>query len=354
MTKTQLFHTDRQQRVLALLELLRTRGGLTRKVICERLRKRGFSHVSQRTFMRDIDYLRKDERAPVGYKITPGRQGGDQEAVWFLRDQSWTLGEVQMTEATLFALFVAQRLVERYAGSPVADELKRAFDKLGEALNRKISVQPDMLASISFAPDTQAEVNASVWGAVLLATTQRKVLTMAYSNTWGVGAGKHKERRIHPYHIVNLQGTWYLLGSHSEDDLSLRQYVIARITTASVTTKQSRMPKDFNVGALLKQAFGRFIGDPSEVVDISVRFSKKVAPIILSRPPQPSEFRTHCRNGDLDVTFSASASGPWRLYHVRSWILSWGADLAVLEPQELKELIRQDVAEMSKRMRVNA
>jgi proteasome accessory factor B len=181
---------------------------------------------------------------------------------------------------------------------------------------------------------------------VLKAVTTQKMLAMEYKSAWGKEAKKDKQRTIHPYHIVNLSGTWYLIGSRSEDDMSFRQYAISGISKARVLEKRADIPADFDVEEILDVTFGRFLGDPRQVVSVKVRLSQRVAPLVEGRVfSKKQELRT-LPSGDIELSFPASTAGPWPLFHVKGWVLSWGADCEVLEPAELRELVRKDLDAM--------
>lgn len=346
MKKADFFHTTQQKRILQIDRLLREPGGKTREQICTALKNHGYA-ASRHTFLRDIDHMRHDLGAPIGYddRVSPAVPQGH-ATFWFYQDRTWTLKDFQVTDDVLFSLLVASKVVERYAGHPLAQDLKAAYDKLGEALNRKVSMSADHLAPVSFFPEPCQQIEPSSWKPVLKAVTTQKMLAMEYKSAWGKEAKKDKQRTIHPYHIVNLSGTWYLIGSRSEDDMSFRQYAISGISKARVLEKRADIPADFDVEEILDVTFGRFLGDPRQVVSVKVRLSQRVAPLVEGRVfSKKQELRT-LPSGDIELSFPASTAGPWPLYHVKGWVLSWGADCEVLEPAELRELVRKDLDAM--------
>lgn len=350
MKREALFHSKRQMRLLALDKLLRTPVGLTRKQICDRLASAGH-RTSQRNFFRDIECLRKDFGAPLGGDPLSTKQkrqqAGSQDTLWKYDNLSWTFGKVETTEGDLFALFVARQVVEQYAGLPVGEELNRIYSGLTETMNSKVTVARHDLLPITFVPEKRRPIDSKIWTPLLDATMKHKRLSITYLNRWNEeGRG---ERVVCPYHIANLHGEWYLLGSRSANDMSLRQYVISRIHAAKSTGKSFNMPKDINIKMLLEHTFGTFIGDHKKLVNIRLLFSKTVAPLVHAREFHPWQTMTTRPDGRLEVRFDASTSGPWPLYHVKSWVLSWGSDVEVLEPEELKKMVAaeaQRVVEM--------
>jgi proteasome accessory factor B len=155
---------------------------------------------------------------------------------------------------------------------------------------------------------------------------------------------------VAPYHIVNLQGTWYLLASASEKDDSLRQYALSRIQTAKMLEHTFTIPAGFDIDRLLSITFGQFIGDPNKLEEVHVRFKKKVAPLVLSRQFSALEKKTVLANGDIDLRFPASAAGPIPFYNIKSWVLSWGADAEVIAPERLKSEVENEISALAKRL----
>jgi predicted DNA-binding transcriptional regulator YafY len=326
--------------------LLRTPRGITRHDICAKLEARGYP-ASRHTFMRDIEHMREDLKAPIGHDIIPSAEERcGHKTHWFYRDQSWTMGQIELTEDTLLSLFVMRETVEQYAGHPLAKELKTVYDKLGESLNRKITLHDDQLAPVSFYPKQSHAIPGKAWSAVLQATRAGKQLEITYNKGWGEESTTAEVRRIHPYHIVNLSGSWYLIGSRDLEDHDVRQYSMERMSAAKVLKGNCEVPADFNIEERLACTFGRFLGDPSQTVEVKVKFNERVAPLIRERARGPREQLRTLPNGDIELTFPASTAGPWPLYDVKSWVLSWGPDAEVIAPPELKELIRDDVKVM--------
>lgn len=346
------FHSDQQKRVLEIDGLLRKHSpnGISRERICKVLANRGYAN-SRQTFVRDINHMREDLGAPIGSEDRPyenSTQG--HTTLWFYRDLSWTLKQFRVTEDVLFSLLVASEVVERYAGHPLAEQLNEAYTKLGEVLNRKVSVSADLLSPVSFLPEQNLKLGAKNWKPVLEATTKHQMLEMSYVAKWKTGDANASQRKIHPYHIVNLSGVWYLVGSKSESDMSFRQYAVSNIMKARVLNKSACIPKDFDIDEILDHTFRRFLGDPKNVTDVTVRFTKAVVPLVENQRFSRREHRRRLEDGGLEISFPVSNAGPWPLFHIKRWVLSFGPDCEAVAPKELKELIQKDLEAMTNKL----
>ena len=75
--------------------------------------------VSHRTVQRDVEFLRDRLGAPLEYD--PVRNG------YVYRDPAFRLPFLTLTEGELVALFLAERVLQQYRGTPYAADLARAF-----------------------------------------------------------------------------------------------------------------------------------------------------------------------------------------------------------------------------------
>ncbi|MEI7901320.1 MAG: WYL domain-containing protein [bacterium] len=342
--KRDTVETENQLRLFEIDKLLREGNpGYTREQITNHLRKHSYSH-SLRTFNRDMKRL-IELGAPVEHKYQDGELC--KVVKWYYKDTSWTISKRPMTRGVLLALLLSQHVMEQYAGLPIAKDIRRAFDELTDSFSSKATMRLESLLPISFAAEQAEPIALEIWSQVASALIQRRRLRIMYQNRWGDDAGKIGMRDIAPYHIVNLHGAWYLLGSASYRDPSTRQYAFSQIRKAEMLKEHICIPDSFDIRQILAVTFGQFIGDPDKVEEIHVRFSKKVAPLVMSRRFSARERKETLPNGDIDLRFPASAAGPWPLYHIRSWVLSWGADAKVIAPESLKDSVRQEIRKMA-------
>jgi len=81
--------------------------------------------VDSRTVQRDIAFLKDQLGAPL--EFCRKRNG------YHLTDLSWTLPAFQLTEGELVSVFLAERLIRQYRGTPFETDLARAFDRIASA-----------------------------------------------------------------------------------------------------------------------------------------------------------------------------------------------------------------------------
>ena len=93
-------------------------------------------------------------------------------------------------------------------------------------------------------------------------------------------------------------------------------------------------PQDFNMENLLRNSFGTFFGDPVQVV---IHFSQRIAGYIVEKIWHESQIVEKQEDGSL--IFKAQIAGT---KEIKFWILGWGKDAVVLEPDSLREEIRME------------
>ncbi|MCE9614877.1 MAG: WYL domain-containing protein [Lentisphaerae bacterium] len=349
MAKTEhdIFYKPQQHRLFAIDRMLRRPGGATRGQITSAVQAQVVGDrlvaYSRATLRRDLDAL-QDMGAQIR-QVWRFDQGGNRTDCFYeYADMSWTMGKVTVREGDLFAVLLAKVVVERYAGLPIAEDLERVYGHLQSELNNTMTIRTDQLAPIAFAARGEAlqRASAKIWKEVLAATTRHRALEIVYRKGWGDMTGSScapTTRVVHPYHIVNLCGTWYLVGSHSSKDPSIRQYRIDSILEAKALKERFVLPVNFKIDDLLDTTFGQFIGSPQDVVDVRLRFRKDATPLIKGREFQPYQRMQSLPDGGVELTLRVSQSGPLPLHHVAAWVLSFGPDVIVLAPECLREQV---------------
>lgn len=352
-TMQNLNRTRQQERIVRIDWVLRHchYPGLER--IARELESASLS-CSRPTIERDIAHMRDDMHAPIAVGVADvadsERMTGRRQYYYFYSDPTWQLGDVLVKKDDLIAISLARQLLKNVVGVPDAVELSATYDKLlglaDEGIRKEVEGQA--FAPIVFASPSGPAVRPEVWRNVLQAIRQRKMLQIRYENRWD--PKKKGVRRISPACIVNLLGRWYVLGTAQLQDDSLRQYDLARIRSATITKVTATPPKDIDVEEALKNTFGRFIGDPNVLVDVTLRFAPRVAPLIMDTSFHARQEREVQPDGSVNLTFPVTPVGAdpsWRYHHVVSWILSWGADVEVLGPDELRQRVAEQVSRLS-------
>jgi predicted DNA-binding transcriptional regulator YafY len=106
-----------------------------------------------------------------------------------------------------------------------------------------------------------------------------------------------------------------------------------------VTSQSYDIPTDFDANSYLASAWG-IVAD-GELQTVKLRFDPKVATIIEEVVWHPSQMVERQPDGSAIVTLTVLDT-----VELHSWILSWGENVEVLEPVELREEIAETARAM--------
>lgn len=339
--------TPAQLRYIAIDRILRTRPALRRTFeeivngVSNQVPKTSIDSPewSERQIRRDIKDMRE-----AGARIATEayRDSYDKvHEVYFYVDPDYQWPDIGFDQDDLYALQLARQILAPYENLPAVRHLIDMGEKLEGIIESKIQKATDI--PIHFSPVVQNNIASDIWEAVLEAATNKKILEITYSG-WK-GKSPKKVRSFAPYAVVQLEGEWYVIGTAQLTDDSIRQYKMSRILSAKVTKSPFQIPSDFDPHALLSNSFGKFL-DQRDLVNVRVRFKKEIATQVLGQKWHPKQKTKIEKNGDVTISFrvTRSAAGPeWILYHVKQWVLSWGANAEVLAPKELKESVKDEI-----------
>jgi predicted DNA-binding transcriptional regulator YafY len=153
---------------------------------------------------------------------------------------------------------------------------------------------------------------------------------------WTASRDATSRRLVDPYHLVSLEGDWYLVAyCHLRE--AVRMFAPGRIRSLRETGERFERPADFRVGEYLDQGFRALRGEgpPRRV---RVRFSPEAARYVRERRWHPSQRLEERKDGRLVVTLTVG-----HLLEVKRWVLSYGSACEVLEPAELREEVRAEM-----------
>jgi predicted DNA-binding transcriptional regulator YafY len=276
-----------------------------------------FLGMSRRNAYRDLKAL--DEELGIPVWAEGGRWGLAQAAL---------LPVFRLTQGEAMAVFLAARLMAKYADS-YDPELASAFQKLGEALpdvlGRHVHRTLDVMAHRL--PDPEGTRRLHV---LTQAWAERRVVELTYDTSTYDPTRAARAARVRPYLIEPSTETHalYLIGWDETRD-AVRTFKLERIRRLALTTDVFDAPPDGVIEEALERAWG--IITDQEPVEVRLRFAPAVASRVAETTWHPTQAVEREAGGAL--TWRATVSGS---IEIRSWILSWGPDVEILEPAELR------------------
>lgn len=286
--------------------------------------------VATKTVMRDIDFMRDRMDLPIEFDF---RRNG-----FHYTAPVENFPTVQVTEQELIALFVAEKALAQYKGTPFEKPLRAAFQKLTEGLTGTVSFRwSELDAAISFRSIGTTVADLELFETVSRAVLRSQELEFQYHKLAGRG---HEPRRAQPYHVGCIENQWYLF-AFDLDRQQMRTFALSRLKAVSLTGKKFVRPADFSVTKHLGDSFGVF-KDGSKPQEIRIRFDSFAGRLVRERKWHASQKIKELDGGDIELSLKLG-----NLAEIFRWVLSWGAHAKVLGPQTLKDMVQKEIRFMT-------
>ena len=149
------------------------------------------------------------------------------------------------------------------------------------------------------------------------------------------------EKVVCPYALKLFRQRWYLLARNDEDQM--RIYALDRMTKVAPTDEPFEMPADFSVQTYLSEYFGVLTTD-TPMAHVIVRAHKWMPNYLRTLPLHHSQRELESTPDYTDFSYDIRPTSDFLgelLHH------SYGIE--VLQPQDLREKMRQMLAETIKR-----
>src|SRR5207247_3371058 len=160
------------------------------------------------------------------------------------------------------------------------------------------------------------------------ALAERRTLRTRY---YSASRDSEDLREVDPYHLTLHNGGLYLVGHcHLRD--AVRIFAVERMRTVELTRTRFDVPASFDAEKYLAGAWGILRGD---LVTVRVVFARGLARYIRERVWHPSQKLRDLPDGRLEMTLQVADT-----LEVRRWILGYGVEAEVVEPQTLRATLR--------------
>lgn len=281
--------------------------------------------VSAKTIQRDLEYMKYQLDAPLEYSA--------KHRGYYYTEEQYRLPAMDIKQSDLFGVYLAEKLLGQYRGTPIYNSLCSVFEKIEQSLPEKMSIDPAIDQSkFSVIPPFTTTINPTVWDIVITSLRASQRIEMEYKTPGSIPM----TRLLDPYHAVRFEGDWYIVGHcHLRDEI--RTFSLSRIATAKATGESFVIPSGFSFKKLSGSHFGVHWTDGE--IQVKVLFSSSVADYVKERKWHPSQQIVDCNDGSVILSMTVN-----HLLELKRWILSWGAEAKVLEPKSFAREIQATLA----------
>ncbi len=279
--------------------------------------------VSRRTIFRDLDVLR-EAGLPVAFDES--QQHYYLSARNFLPSTNFTAEEALALMVLCYELGDKSRL-------PFLAPARSAALKLESCLPHRLREHlRDITGAIEIHldPNNRLAESEGIYRQLLGAIAAHRPVRIGYQS---FADREHITTRLEPYRLLFSRRSWYCIG-RSSLHRALRTFNVGRITSLSLLEGKYRVPHGFSPERYLGNAW-HLIPEPGPVHDIHIRFEPLVAGNVAEVVWHKTQKLQLNADGSLD--FHAKVSG---IHEISWWVLGYGDQATVLEPAELREIVR--------------
>jgi predicted DNA-binding transcriptional regulator YafY len=305
---------NRMDRLFAITLLLQAKKRLRAQDLAQKF------EVDERTIYRDMAALSESGVPIVG---TPGEG--------YALIEGYYLPPLLFTQNEAAALFLGAHMLMANATGHVPQDARAALDKISVALPKHLRAEMDRMREIIHFAGTMRPFNLEEPHLMQLqqAIQERRVVSIRYQSfRGGSGESEVTEREIEPYGLGFAWGAWYVY-AYCCLRQAMRGFRLERIDALTLTNKTFELRQSQPVVR------------PMRIVRI--RFAPQVVRWVRER--QHYGYRGDESNNARGVVMRFEIEA---LDELKAWLLGWGADAEPLEPPELREMIRAEVAKMEK------
>lgn len=321
MPKTKVY----SNRKVILNELFRTRA-YTLEEIIERVANGIGESISKKTIQNDIKALRI-EAAEKGAEIVC------KESRYRYEPQNFNINDVKVESAAIEKIKLAAMLLKQIPGLDIHEELNEVFEKLEM---RTAEIDETEQQFIQF--DTRQDYTGAKFLAELLeAVKGEQVISFQYQSFMHADP---IQVILHPYLLKEWNNRWYVIGLPQH----LRENNLAEFHTFGLERIKSKIKPvgsiefyqshKFNAQTMYQHAIGITIPKAATAEKVVLQFTAHRAKYVETNPLHPSQ--QQIAETETHKTFSYSLILNQEL---GSLILSYGADVKVIAPALLKEMI---------------
>jgi len=310
----------RQWRVIRSIEA--STNGLTVAEIANR------QETGIRTIYRDLEALQSAGFPLYTEKVEKANRWAFVDTYKFKIPAPFTLTE-------LMSLYFYKDLVRVFKGTPFHDSIDSVFKKIQATLPPQALRYLDQMQSVfhvGIKPYKDYGQFRNILNQVNQAAMDRRRVEMVYHS---LHRKEKTLRKVDPYKVWFYDGTIYLIGlCHLREEV--RMFVLDRIKMLKITDERFMIPNDFSLDDFMRDSF-KVMHD--ELYTVKVRISPGWARWVSEKIWHESQKTKKMPDGSMEMIFQVAG-----LDEIKRWILSFGPEAFVLEPEKLKEMVHKDLS----------
>jgi len=220
---------------------------------------------------------------------------------------------------------------------PFHRRLTHSAEKMARSLSTKVSFSlADYAGRISFRNTGTPKIDPAVFNLVSKGMARGREVTFDYRKP---GDPTARRRTAQLWHATFRGGMWYIVG-YDPEAKGRRTFALTRIARPVVTLTKFTVPEDFSPEAHFANAFSVLGGEGNH--RIRLRFRGASAVRVQECEWHESEKWRPLPGGEVELELRLGA-----LEEIERWVLSWGVEEEVIEPQALRERVAATISHLA-------
>ncbi|MEI6603351.1 MAG: WYL domain-containing protein [Clostridia bacterium] len=312
---------SQMQRQHFLLSILADRkSGFTANELLNYASRAGYD-VSKRTISRDIDDL---SSSFLIYETEEAK-----EVRYFLEDRLHGLVELNLDE--MITLYYLKEMVDAHASSDLATSAKAFLSKLISNLSSDkstfISKFKDAIRVEHEQGQSADQLDVSMLQKLRDAIAEQQTIEICY---YALINDEMTTRKVDPYFLELSEGNYKIVG-HCHLRGCLRAFNVSRIKTLKLEKASFKKPENF-YEEYVKGRFDKLAADQKE--NLKFKLWGNAAKLVKEYESRRADKITSVEHGKIIFERKAAITDD-----VIMWVLSYGDEIEVLEPQALKDKV---------------
>lgn len=273
------------------------------------------------------EYKNDLEKAGIYIGSKRGRNGG------YYLENTFSLKGLAITDDEIEALKMANEII-RSGNYPYSIEFETLSGKIFNA--KKDFKYPSYYSKPIFKHMEMKEKEKKIWIDVNKAIIGKKKIKMNYGSL-GQNERKIKSRTVHPHGTFDYEGGMYFYG-YCEFRKEVRFFKLSRIDDYDILDERFTINNKYDIKEIINKSFGIY---DSELINLKLKIYYPMSQIVKEK--QYSINQEIEEIDDRTIYFKAKMKG---YVEIKSWVMSMGSLVEVIEPVRLKEDILDEMQKL--------
>lgn len=290
-------------------------------------------HICDSTIEKDLFNMKMEHDAPIKYS--------KRERGYFYEDSNYSINDIPLTEDELHSIKYAVDTLHQFKDAPFFKEFGNAIDKIVDRISVGTS-ENEISQFIQF--ESATSIGGNEYLPVLLEAIQRKKQVWFLYTSYI--KAEEKPRKVSPLFLKEYRNRWYLI-SFDIKQKDIRTYALDRMDTPKILEEEIHYPGDFDPDNYFKHSMGitSYKGKSSKIV---LKANTIAARYISSQPIHESqEVKEETKEFTYFVLTLLISEELIRT------ILSYGGEIEIIEPIELRNIIQGRISGMNSLYKLN-